>query len=317
MNSKNVAINNKEIQYMRAIAIILVVLQHAIVVNTDNNVAYVIASVCYSIDVKVFMFISGYLFENNYDKYRQHGNKKFIIRKFENLMIPYLFWECVLYFGAWVIYNGPNVLSRFSGVVEGLGFSRLSLSQIFVSLLTFQDSYIELYWFIYALFVIFVIQYITKWCLATKVGIVGMMLIIPFIRCFVDVYIVDKILASIILFSFGRFAKTKNFECKSIKWWMALTAGCVFFFFFFAPDLIEVIYLEQLWTMLKSAILGVCGVIIVSWLAVVVSKFSVISKCAKLIGNYSFSIYILHNPWVVKLVSLILPCRGALERAYV
>lgn len=50
------------ITLMRSVAIILVVLQHALKYST-NQTMFSFAKVCYAIDVNVFFFISGYLFE--------------------------------------------------------------------------------------------------------------------------------------------------------------------------------------------------------------------------------------------------------------
>ena len=186
---------NTTIQNMRAIAIILVVFQHAIVALISEPIAMTIASVCVGIDVKVFMFISGYLFQQNIKRYRDDGIGKFTKDKAVALLVPYLFWECLLYFGAWFIYNGPSFLSNLVPVIEKFGFAKLSIPQIIVSLFTFNNSYLELYWFLYALFVVFIIQYVTGDFLKTTKGIVALFALLPlFMIIGENIYIVKKLL---------------------------------------------------------------------------------------------------------------------------
>ena len=55
------------LQLMRGFAILLVALQHSIVLYYDSYASMVLISVCVFIDVHIFMFVSGYLFQKKSD----------------------------------------------------------------------------------------------------------------------------------------------------------------------------------------------------------------------------------------------------------
>ena len=83
---------NVTIQYMRAIAILMVVFQHAIVAVNSSEKSQSIAAVLYSVDVYVFFAISGYLFQTNKQKYQKKGFFRFAKDKGKSLLVPYLVW---------------------------------------------------------------------------------------------------------------------------------------------------------------------------------------------------------------------------------
>ena len=51
------------LQLMRGFAILLVVLQHSVVLFFNSNASMIFISICVFIDVHIFMFVSGYLFQ--------------------------------------------------------------------------------------------------------------------------------------------------------------------------------------------------------------------------------------------------------------
>ena len=145
------------LQLLRGFAILLVVFQHSAILYFDSDFCMRLISFCVFIDVHIFMFVSGYLFQKKREKYQAIGMKRFAAKKFRSLGVPYLFWESLFYFGAFLLYKLP--VSGGISLMNTLGFGKLSLSQIFVGLLTFRYSYIQLYWFLYALFWVFIINY--------------------------------------------------------------------------------------------------------------------------------------------------------------
>lgn len=299
------------IQYMRAIAIILVVLQHAVIAMISGRTAVLISSICFSIDVNVFMFISGYLYESSIDKYNRLGKASFLKGKAASLMIPYLFWEVLLYAGAWFIYNGPEGINKLSPILERIGFSKLSIPEIVVSLITFNDSYVELYWFLYVLFLIFVINCILGKLIINRIGIISIVILLPFLLLFADaVYIINKLAVGLLVFVAGRLFSVKKIKFSEINFKHMILSVLAFGILFKSRDITNVFYIEQLWYLAKSTILGLLGIIVVIWIAEHIGKVQGISNAAMLVGNYSLSIYLLHNPWVIKLLSMVFPSGG-------
>ena len=300
----------KNIQIMRGLAVLLVVFQHALIAvfGTGGGKIPLITSICFSIDVNVFMFISGYLFEENLDRYQKEGGKIFVKSKAASLLVPYFFWECLLYIPTWIVYHGPASLSRLGVKLNNLGFVKLSIWEILKSLVTFNNSYVELYWFIYVLFIIFVLEYfIGKRLLGIRA--IWLIAVLPILLYVSNMaYVVKKLCVSLIIFKMGREIKKREIPIEQWKPWAALIGIAIFGIVFKTPDVHDSPYIEQLQYVVKSAILGLCGVVIIAVIAnCVVESNSKVTLLVELIGNYSFSIYIMHNPYVVKVVSMLFP----------
>lgn len=254
------------------------------------------------------MFISGYLFEGNLDRYQKEGGKTFVKSKAASLLVPYLFWECLLYIPTWIVYHGPASLSRLGVKLNNLGFVKLSIWEILKSLVTFNNSYVELYWFIYVLFIIFVLEYfIGKKLLGIRA--IWLIAVLPILLYVSNMaYIVKKLCVSLIIFKMGREIKKREIPIEQWKPWAALIGIAIFGIVFKTPDAYDSPYIEQMQYVVKSAILGLCGVVIIAVIAnCLVESNSKVTSLVELIGNYSFSIYIMHNPYVVKVVSMLLP----------
>lgn len=301
----------QNIQIMRGLAILMVLFQHALVAVFGVGGYSVIISVCFNIDVNVFMFISGYLFESNLNRYLIKGGWEFVKSKASCLFVPYVFWECLLYIPVWIVYNGPACLSRLEEKLYALGFFELSIREILISLITFNNSYIELYWFIYVLFIIFILEcFIGKTLMGRNA--VLLIILLPILLYLSNMaYIVKKLCIAIIIFKVGREIRRREFPIDQMKPWALVIAIVVFGIVFKAPDVKGVPLVEQLYYIVKSAILGLCGVVIVAVIANCLgSSQNKVSALVEKIGDYSFSIYIMHNPYVIKAVSLLLPNKG-------
>jgi len=95
---------NSKIVYLRAFAMLLVVLHHSLCFYTpywhstnSQKTHTVLVTIINAIDMPIFMFISGFLFGYNYSFLGKYQNKKeFIINKIKHLLVPYLFWGIIL-----------------------------------------------------------------------------------------------------------------------------------------------------------------------------------------------------------------------------
>ena len=57
------------LQLMRAFGILMVVIQHAVVLYFSTSFSDILITICVFVDVHVFMFVSGYLFQKKRDQY--------------------------------------------------------------------------------------------------------------------------------------------------------------------------------------------------------------------------------------------------------
>lgn len=88
----------KSIEYFRAIAIVLIVAGHCFAIsgwNIDTFAELVLANII-SGGTSLFVFISGFLFHHVF--YQRFNYRKFLIKKFRNVYLPYLFLST---FGIW------------------------------------------------------------------------------------------------------------------------------------------------------------------------------------------------------------------------
>lgn len=143
----------RQIQILRAIAILMVIVHHTIN-NLPDTAGGDYLLIVVNADVNIFFLISGFLFEKGYERYRRNV-RGFLVRKARQLLIPYLFWSLLLYAGARFVYD---VAGRGGGILQSLGFERLSWGTIAFNILTFQDYYVEYLWFIYVLFLFFAVS---------------------------------------------------------------------------------------------------------------------------------------------------------------
>ncbi|MBV4440197.1 acyltransferase family protein [Clostridium tyrobutyricum] len=148
--------------FLKVVAILLVVLGHAMYVYTghkpfqmqvQSSALNVISLYIYSFHMPLFIFISGYLyFYVKIEKNKYRNFKKFICNKFLRLGVPYIiFGFLYLVPIRWLI--GYYKLRP--------GTSHMSLAQIYFKHIVLAEMPGHL-WFIYALFGIFILFYIIE-----------------------------------------------------------------------------------------------------------------------------------------------------------
>ena len=295
------------LQLMRGFAILLVALQHSIVLYYDSYASMVLISVCVFIDVHIFMFVSGYLFQKKSDEYSKIGIKRFAAKKFQSLGVPYLFWECLFYFGAFILYRLP--FSAPASLMNGLGFRKLSLPQILVGLLTFRYSYIQMYWFLFALFWVLIINYaLSRYSDRIETML---LLFLIFSACTVlfknDDYIFIKISRSFLTFGFGRLFQ-KNRLAKPFFNNPVILIFSVFFLYFVyrIPVSFDNLFLHTTISSLRIAAIGISGALLFFCASsfLLVHK-SILTRLMLLLGDYSLAIYLMHNPFIIHASSIV------------
>ena len=294
------------LQLMRGFAILLVVLQHSVVLFLNSNASMIFISICVFIDVHIFMFVSGYLFQKKSDAYYQMGIRRFTLKKFKSLGVPYLFWESVLFFGAFILYRLP--FSGGASLMEAIDFQKLSLPQIFIGLLTFRYSYVQLYWFLFALFWVFLINYSCR-KFSCRIEFILLFFVLFSVLAVIfksDDYILTKTGRSFLTFGLGRLFQKYRLERHLFKNWLIIPASIVTFYIVFKVRVHEENeYLYKILFSFRLTLMGMIGIIfffvVSSFLIVCPSK---LTGLILLLGNYSLPIYLLHNPWIVHVSSI-------------
>lgn len=151
---KSISDESRTISLLRGLAIILVVLGHAMIpdIRTQNKVVDYIWNGLYSFHMFVFFWISGYLFEKGKEKYRQNI-RSFIKKKFNLLIIPFIVLTVCEY--------SLLVINKFAIGQKLFSFIDLGDCTIydFLNALCFDYGHFDTHlWFIYVLFFIFMIN---------------------------------------------------------------------------------------------------------------------------------------------------------------
>ena len=298
---------NVTIQYMRAIAILMVVFQHAIVAVNSSEKSQSIAAVLYSVDVYVFFAISGYLFQTNKQKYQKKGFFRFAKDKGKSLLVPYLVWGGGLFAVVYMLYS-LNI-PRISATLMAIDFERMSVIEIMNALLTYDKYYVQLYWFIYVLFLIMVASYFVPDKPASiSATVILLEILLTYLVLTTDSYLLKKITACFPVFSIGRIYQLveEKHPLKNSRTFLKIGIWMLCFCFLQSLPyaVFQVRYLNRLYIFILEVLMGIVGTIAVFYCARLLTSKSL--KILLLIGNESFAIYIMHNPYVVKLLAMVL-----------
>lgn len=139
---------------MRGIAIVIVILRHAIAQVNAGILLDSIQQIIICFHMPVFFVISGYLFQEKIEKYLVQGKIKFIVGKVRHLLVPHFFWTLLLWGGVQVAYN----IEKVKGIVTQIGFETTNVAELLIGLMTYEKYYTEHLLFLYVLFVFFVIS---------------------------------------------------------------------------------------------------------------------------------------------------------------
>ena len=291
----------KQIQIMRGLAILMVVIHHTLNNLPTSGGGYLLTLV--NSDVTIFFVISGYLFEKKFDKYKS-DKFIFIKKKVSQLLVPYLFWSLILYIGAWVLHSFSG--GKFSEILNGIGFVKLTGFQIAYRLITFQNSYVEYLWFIYILFAYFVVNIYVGRRLNKLWSVVIILLIASGLNYYFNLpYLVWKFLQHYSDFLIGRisYGLIREDKVNGVKRGISVSLLILTSFMVSVLNLHITDGLIYIWTITMAkhimywAISFCCF-----WFAFIIKDH----KFAMLLGrtgDYSYDIYLMHTPYVVPVVA--------------
>ncbi|MGN1317782.1 MAG: acyltransferase family protein [Lachnospirales bacterium] len=307
-NYKNIIdtdINRNEIQIMRFVAIVLVIIHHSINNLSDNFWGNLILNIACA-DVTVFFCISGYLFEKNIERYSQ-DKTKFLIKKLKQLIVPYIFWSLLLYIGV----NSVHLLCgvKISNAVTKIGFMPLSFLEIVKCILTCSNIYVDYLWFIYILFVFFVVNIFIGKKYNNAYVLIFFVVLSVVCNYFGDLpHIIWKFLLHLPDFIMGRIMykimckhSLREYKNKVLSVFFILFVVLFIIISFLLPNLGSSFGVTLFGTFIKKSFYWII-VVICGALATSIREGKIMNYMVN-VGDYSYDIYLIHMPYVVPIAA--------------
>lgn len=273
------------VDYTKVFACILVVLGHLLQglnranIQWNNNLYVYINAFIYIFHMPLFMCLSGYL----YKKYTKIKDWKeyfiFVKKKFINLGIPY-----VVFYISYVLMN-----MLFSSSVN----SQKGIQDI-LNILT---DPMPPFWFLYALFFIFlVIPILEKIFKDNKNVIILTLFLAHIINVYIQtgIYAIDIVAEYAIYFYFGAYLSDKlksSFKSKNVT---ILLIGFVILSLLYCYITLNNIITNNI-TILIKLILAIIGIIVNIQLFKNISKYIEKNNLFYLLSKYTFPIYLMHT----------------------
>lgn len=192
--------------------------------------------------------------------------------------------------------------------MKEIGFAPMNIGNLLYGLLTYQVYYTEHLWFLYVLFLVFVINIIAErggsnvlalwiWGL---IGILSLFVTFP--------HIIERVMIWGVFFAFGRFiqqnkkAEKMRGELRACIWLMFL-GGVVIRLIGLHSGITAKTFAVVM--QIDKYLIGFAGVGLVYILATKISKANT-KRLVKCVGDYSFDIYLMHNPYCVAFSAMVL-----------
>lgn len=308
----------------KTFAIILVVAAHAMIPAIRNNsvIIYNFRQIIYMFHMPLFMVLSGYLFEFNIEKYINRGFLSFIKNKAVRLMLPYLSLSIISYVGIGICMKLPILGTMLSKAgYEGRSF--LTAVKEILLLTNHMDEHL---WFIYTLFVIFIIEFLLHRVCISKIGIAVQVIAYLFISMLSMPEILSRVCMYTIFFTIGRLLTYKNIAVKPvipirIIQWLVMTVLIIGSIYFNGSDSI----ISNNWFLFKFArrVMAlstgvVCVFTVINLFALYGNTEFKHNGCLKMICDYEYGIYLLHQPFIVSgVVGILSMFRNSFPYTYI
>ncbi len=262
------------VDYAKAIGIILVVYGHVARglyhagIGIPTHLYSIVDTVIYSFHMPLFFFLSGLFF---YSSLKKQGGRNLLSSKVDTLIYPYLIW------------------SMLQGSLEALLSDYTNGKVTYIKVLSLLWSPLAQFWFLYALFFVYLLAIILFSMNAKR-------LVIPVLLLSILVYLYPRVLPDLLIFKFIShyfiyfslgIAFSLHFTGDEIsKSWAVLVSA---FAFVLSQSICLVYGLNSTGAHL---ILSLVGIIFVISLSAWTSKFNY--KMLILVGSASLTIYLMH-----------------------
>ncbi|MCC8169189.1 MAG: acyltransferase [Oscillospiraceae bacterium] len=230
---------------------------------------------------------------------RYVNKAKFIRLKAHYLMIPYLFFSIFSY----AAINFALNIDKTAQVLESGGYAKSGFFDALFSILTYNNHTDQHLWFLYALFIVFVVNILFP-KLSKHPAAIAAMLALYISKAFAEYFgIIDYVVSDLLFFAVGRVAADNKLLKDSLKKCnlfalIALFVICNSFYSYLytsgLPDnelFIAVLYCFR-------AMVSLLGIASVCRVAMLLEKTR-LAKPLKSLGGYSYDIYLMHAPFIV------------------
>lgn len=303
---------DNSIQIARAIAVIMVLIHHSLSHIEQTKAVIHITFALNHVHVVVFFVIAGLLFEKQKDKIYQTDFQRYFMSKWNRLMVPYLFWFLLIS----IAVNAMLLIPVVKNIVLGMGYQKWNLWNFVWNTITMQDYYVMHLWFVYVLFGIYIVNYIGKNLLSEwKIFCLLFFVTIILKNLFVFPILIDRFLIYYMYFFFGRmlirYGKKDLFlNCK--------ISVAAFFAVFILAYMEYTIPNSFSYTYIGNFIWGIAGTQLVLVISrQIIKKTVCFANVLKKIGDSSYSIYLIHNPYVLIIFFMIMRKVGGIVPVYI
>lgn len=303
---------NKVIDISKSIALILVVIGHAIIGNIRENsdLWNVIYDTIYSFHMFFFFLVSGYLFQHNYMKYYKRKGE-FIKKKATQLLIPYVFISILEYSMILIlsITDSNPIFSKIGGILR---IPTFDLNSFIVAVLINKNHYDVHLWFVYVLFFIFLINIIIKEKNVFRVLLA--FIVVMFFRDYLFVYgeMIVSIMKFMVPFLIGRLLKIQEKDSYSILFFKRHSLICICLCLVILAGInysvSQLRVFSNTWYMHGiiqeiQYITGLIGSAILYLIGSTLQTNKMIVKISDTLSRYTFDIYLLHQPFITAGIS--------------
>lgn len=305
-------LNEKDtIQLMRGLAIISVVMFHALSVLPLGVGLQQVNSINNVVGMSIFFILSGYVFEISYSKYRSIGFGKFAKKKILRLGVPYLSYSILLY----AIVVCANMIPQISAILQNTEYHRVSIVEILKAIVLFQNHIGIHLWFIVCLLIITLLNYFyepKRMVLEFMVSIV----LSCVLRNWIDSTLLFRVVFYYPFFIFGRIIRiaiTRRFYIPRCIKYGGVISVIVFLSMSFCRPYVNSIAIPGYNLLIRFLrygnymAIGLCGTYIVFLLAIfILSHSERIANQIIGVGNDSYAIYLLHQPFIAPPVAILI-----------
>lgn len=293
-------IHSYEMRMMRGLAILMILLHHSLSHISQTRNVVMLTYALNHVHIVVFFVIAGVLFEYKKSQIYQSGLLSFIKNKSKRLLFPYIFWSLILALGVKL----SSQIEAVSSQISQLGYKEWSVAEIIWNTLTMQNYYTQHLWFIYVLFFIYLVNYMAK----DSITSIKMFLLLFAVVNIISLakiplpFLADRFLMHFCNFLFGRLIFRYHYWDKAPQRKITILSLVVIA----GLEISEYFSITSFsYTCLGNFIWGIAGTQVI--LAVVCFVWKRMKKGADWlcwVGNASYPIYLLHNPYIVSGLSV-------------
>ena len=283
-----------ELEYVKAILYIFVVLGHAITTNIRNSISIAgdVFNIIYTFHMPVFFILSGIVYVK-YDK--KHSDKTIITKKYKRLIIPYCSMTIINYI---VITLGRLIVSKEAFEISVINLRNIT-AQLLRGLVNIYYNLDKHIWYVYILFIIIVINILLD-KINKKIVLVFSIVLAYFASRYTEsnYMMISRIIYYNLYFILGRYMcngilkKTffNSFIGGIIQ--IVISIVCIYNIIFVKSTII--FYIKPIFLCINS--LAIFGVIFN--ISKILNKKMNSKNILLTISKYGYEIYLLHNPFI-------------------